>query len=293
MDRLTSMTVFVRVAEAKSFAAAAATLDLSPTMVANHVRALEAHLGARLIERTTRRQTLTDIGAAYLERCREVLASVEAADGVAEAAQTRPEGVLRVTASVSYGAHRLVPVIADYCRAFPAVHVELDLNDRVVNLEEEGFHAGIRSGRTISKRLNAVALKPSTMWAAASPAYLEKRGKPRHPSELAEHDCLAFTVWGPGHAWRFTRDGKTVTIPIAGPLTVNSGQALLQAALAGLGIIVQPDVLLETAIESGALIRILPRWELPTRPIQLICPRRAPPSAKLRSFLAFVGGRLG
>jgi len=293
MDRLSSMAVFVRVADAKSFAAAAETLGLSPTMVANHVRALEAHLGARLIERTTRRQALTDIGVAYLERCREVLASVEAADGVAEAARTRPEGVLRVTTSVSYGAHRLVPVIADYCRAFPAVHVELDLNDRIVDLEEEGFHAGIRSGRTPDERLNALPLKPSTMWAAASPAYLERRGAPHHPAELVDHACLAFTVWGAGHAWRFMRDGETVAVPIAGPFTVNSGQALLQAALTGLGVIVQADVLLEAAIESGALVRILPDWELPTRPIRLVYRRRPPPSAKLRSFVAFIGERLG
>lgn len=293
MDQLTSMAVFVRVAKARSFAAAADALDLSPTMVANHVRALEARLGARLIERTTRRHSLTDIGTAYLERCREVLACVEAADAVAEATRTRPEGLLRVTAPVSYGAYRLAPVVAAYCRACPAVQVELDLNDRVIDLEEEGFHAGIRSGRMSNGRLSAVMLRPSSMWAAASPAYLDAAGLPRHPGDLAAHTCLAFTVWGPDHAWRFTRDGETVAVPIHAPLTVNNGQALVQAASAGLGIVVQADFLLEQAIRSGTLVRVLSDWALPTRPTQLVTPRRTPPSAKLRSFIDFVSQQLG
>ncbi len=287
------MTVFIRVAETKSFAAAADTLDLSPTMVANHIRALEAHLGARLIERTTRRHALTDIGAAYLERCREVLAMVEAADGVAEAARTRPEGLLRVTASVSYGTHRLIPVIAGYCRAFPTVRVELDLNDRVVDLEDEGFHIGIRSGSAPDGRLNAVALRPTAMWAAASPDYLGRHGTPRQPDDLAHHACLAFTAWGASHAWRFTRDAKTVSVPIKGPLTVNNGQGLLQAALAGLGVVVQADLLLTASVVNGALVRLLPDWDLPSRPLHLVTSRRAPPSAKLHSFVAFAKERLG
>lgn len=293
MDRLASMTVFVRVAEAKSFAAAAQVLDMSPTMVANHIRAQEARLGVRLIERTTRRQVLTDVGATYLERCREVLASVEAADGVAEAMRTRPQGLLRVTAPVSCGAHRLTPVIAAFCRAHPAVQVELDLNDRIVDLEEDGFHAGIRSGRAPDMHLHAVGLKPSTMWVAASPAYLERRGTPQHPADLAAHDSLAFTAWGPGHAWRFSHGAETVVVPVKGPLSVNSGQALLQAAVAGLGVIVQADVLLEESVASGTLVRLLTDWALPMRPMHLVTSRRAPPSAKLRSFVEFVGERLG
>lgn len=293
MDRFASMSVFVRVAEAKSFAAAAATLKLSPTMVANHVRSLEAHLGARLIERTTRRHTLTDIGAAYLERCKDVLASLEAAEGVAEAARTCPEGVLRITAPVSYGAHRLAPLISDYCRAFPQVRVDLGLNDRVVDLEEEGFHVGIRSGRILGERLVTVPLRHSVMRAAASPAYLHEYGTPLHPDDLASHNRLAFAAWGANHAWRFTRDDKTIAVPVRGGFTANNGQALLHAALGGMGVIVQADVLLDAPIASGALVRLLPDWELPTRPIHLIYARRTQPSAKLRSFVAFVAANIG
>ncbi len=293
MDRLTSMSVFLKVAEARSFAAAAMALDLSPTMVAKHIRSLETHLGARLIERTTRRQSLTDIGRAYVDRCRDVLSALDAADTVAEVARTRPEGTLRVTAPVSYGAHRLTPVIAAYCRAFPGMRIELDLNDRVVDIEEEGFHCGIRSGRDVDRRLSALALKPSSMWVAASPDYVARYGTPQHPADLAHHACLAFAVWGPDHAWRFTRDGETVAVPAAGPLTVNNGQALLQAALAGMGVIVQADLLLDLAVTSGALVRLLSDWELPGRPVSLVWSTRAPPSAKLRSFAGFVAEHLG
>ena len=293
MNRLTSMGVFLKVAEAGSFAAAATALDLSPTMVAKHIRGLETHLGARLIERTTRRQSLTDIGRAYVECCRDVLSALDAADTVAEAARTRPEGTLRVTAPVSYGAHRLTPVIAAYCQAFPGMRVELDLNDRVVDIEEEGFHCGIRSGRDLDRRLVATALKPSMMWTAASPDYVARHGAPAHPSDLARHTCLAFAVWGPDHAWRFTRNGETVAVPVTGPLTVNSGQALLQAALAGMGVIVQADLLLDRAVADGALVRLLSGWDLPGRPVHLVYPRRARPSAKLRSFTDFIAEHLG
>lgn len=293
MDRLTSMIVFLRVAEAKSFAAAAPGLDISPTMVAKHIRALETHLGARLIERTTRRQSLTDIGHAYLDRCRDVMSSLEAADTVAEAAKSVPEGTLRVTAPVSYGAHRLIPVIADYGRAFPHVHIDLDLNDRVVDIEEEGFHVGIRSGRDVDSRLVARPLRPSAMWAAASPAYIERSGRPARPADLAGHTCLAFSIWGANHRWRFTRAGETESVAITGRMTANNGQALLQAALAGMGVIVQADLLLHDAISRGTLVRLLADWDLPSRPVYLVHARRRAPSAKLRSFTDFVAGRLG
>lgn len=293
MDRLASITTFVCVAEARSFAAAATRLGLSATMVANHIRELEAHLGARLIERTTRRHRLTDVGVAYLARCRDVLSAVQAADGVAEAARTRPEGLLRVSASISYGSHRLTPVIADYCLAYPGVQVELDLNDRVVDIEEEGFHAGVRSGNVPGGRLIITPLRPPRMWLAASPGYLDRCGTPACPADLIGHACLAFTVWGPDASWRFSRDGQTETVPVRGPLTVNNGQGLLQAALAGLGLIVQADLLLEAPVAAGQLVRLLVDWELPVRPLSLVTSRRAPASAKLTSFVAFVRERLG
>ena len=293
MDRLTSMAVFVRVAEKGSFAAAAEGLALSTTMVANHVRALEAQLGARLLDRTTRRHTLTEIGAAYLERCRDVLASVHAADHVAEALRAVPQGTLRVTAPVTWGTHRLVGVVGEYMAMYPGVSVELNLNDRVVDLADEGFDCGIRSGELADERLVARPLKRARMLAAASPAYLARRGTPATPRELESHALLGFATWGPGHVLRFARGTEAELVPVRGALVVNNGQALLGAALAGIGIVVQADALLDAPIDAGVLVRLLPDWELPSRALHLVRLPEARPSAKLRTFVDFVVERLG
>lgn len=292
MDRLTSMAVFVRVVEKGSFAAAAEEFALSTTMVANHVRALEQQLGAQLLERTTRRHHLTEIGAAYLERCRDVLSSVQAAEQVAESLRAAPQGTLRVTAPVTWGAHRLMPVIGAYMAAYPSVQVELSLNDRVVDLHEEGFDAAIRSGPLDDDSLVARPLAPSRMYAVASPAYLERRGVPQTPDELAAHACLGFMAWGRQHSWRFCRDGRVVDVPVRGPLVCNSGQALLAAARCGVGVVVQADVLLAPVIAAGELVRLLPAWELPSRQLHIVRRRETRPTAKLRTFVDFVVERL-
>ncbi|MGH8081168.1 MAG: LysR family transcriptional regulator [Lysobacter sp.] len=293
MDRLTSMAVFVHVVEKGSFAAAAAEFSISTTMIANHVRALETQIGARLLDRTTRRQVLTEVGAAYLERCRDVLASVQAADQVAESLQASPSGTLRVTAPVSWGANRLVPVIGDYLAMHPKVKLELSLNDRVVDLAEEGFDCGVRSGPLADDRIVARPLQRARMWAVASPGYLARRGLPLHPNDLSLHALLAFSAWGVGHAWRFTRADEKVSVPVNGPLVINSGQALLSAALAGIGVVVQANALLEPAVASGDLVRLLPDWELPTREVNIVRLPAARPSAKLRTFVDYVVDRLG
>lgn len=293
MDQLTSMSVFVRVVEKGSFTAAAAEFGISSTMVANHVRSLETHLGATLLERTTRRQYLTEIGAAYLERCREVLESVQAADQVAETLRVTPQGVLRVTASVSWGAHRLMPVIGEYMAAYPQVKVELSLNDRVVDMQEEGFDVAVRSGAISDQQLIARSLRSSGMLAVASRSYLESHARPRRPEDLRRHNCLGFTPWGHDHAWRFTRGEQKVSVPVRGSLVCNNGQALLTAALNGIGVVVQADVLLEPAIASGQLVQLLPGWDLPTRALHILRRQERRPTAKLRSFVDFVVERLG
>jgi len=292
MDRLTSMAVFVRTVEKGSFAAAAEEFGLSTTMVANHVRALEQQLGAQLLERTTRRHHLTEIGTAYLERCRDVLSSVQAADQVAEALRAEPQGTLRVTAPVTWGAHRLMPVIGAYMATYPTVQVELSLNDRVVDMHEEGFDVAIRSGPLADDALVARPLAPSRMFVAASPGYLDIHGMPKQPGDLARHACLGFMAWGRHHHWRFTQGERRVEVPVEGPLVCNNGQALLTAALCGVGIVVQADVLLAPSIESGRLVRLLPDWELPVRHLHIVRRRETRPTAKLRTFVDFVMEKL-
>ena len=171
--------------------------------------------------------------------------------------------------------------------------MELSLNDRVVDLAEEGFDCGIRSGAAVDERLIARPLALSRMYAVASPEWVARHGQPKHPSELEAFPLLGFATWGPDHAWRFTRKGKTVHVPVRGPLTTNNGQALLAAAMAGVGVIVQADALLGPAIASGQVVRLLPGWELPTRQVHIMRLPETRPSAKLRTFVDFVVERLG
>ncbi|UXY14963.1 LysR family transcriptional regulator [Chitiniphilus purpureus] len=289
MDRLTSMAVFVCVAERGSFAAAGAALRLSGTMVANHVAALERHLGATLIHRTTRRHALTAVGTAYLERCRDVLASVAAADRVADQLTAEPSGLLRVTAPVSYGVHRLTPLLRAYQQRYPAVQVALNLNDRLVDLEEEGYDLAIRSGTPAPDcPLVARLLQTSRMRIAASADYLARHGTPAHPQDLASHNVLGFAAWGDAPQLRFSRDGETVCLPFKPGLTINNGQALLVAALAGHGIVVQADVLLDEPIATGLLQPLLPGWTLPQRPVYVMRKPDRVPGARVRSFVDFL-----
>ncbi|MFP5392326.1 MAG: LysR substrate-binding domain-containing protein, partial [Gammaproteobacteria bacterium] len=247
-DKLRSMEVFVTVASSASFAAAAEQLGMSAVMVGKHVQKLEQALGATLLERTTRTRALTEIGASYLERCRDVLASVEAADLVAETLRAEPQGLLRISAPVAYGSQRLVRVVAEYQAAYPKVAVDLSLNDRVVDLLEEGIDIALRSGPVDDPGLIARALAPGRMLATASPVYLARHGIPGHPEELAQHQCLRFAPWGSAPAWRFSRGEETIKVAVAGRFVTNQPHALLAAGLAGAGILVQSDAMLAAHI---------------------------------------------
>lgn len=292
-DKLRSMQVFATVAATDSFAAAAQQLGMSAVMVGKHVQKLEQALGATLLERTTRTRALTEIGASYLERCRDVLASVDAADRVAETLRAEPQGLLRISAPVAYGSQRLVQVVADYQLAHPKVEVDLSLNDRVVDLQEEGIDIAVRTGAVTDPSLIARPLAPTRMLATASPAYLERHGVPGDPAALAAHHCLRFAPWEPDAHWRFTRASETVRVPVAGRFVTNQPHALLAAGLAGLGVLVQNDAMLEPYLETGALVRLLPEWSLPSREVSLVRRPEPRPSAKIRSFVDFVVARLG
>jgi DNA-binding transcriptional LysR family regulator len=262
-------------------------------MVGKHVRTLEEQLGARLIERTTRKQSLTEIGSCYLERCREVLAGVEAADQVAESLRSAPQGRLHISAPVTFGVYCLTPLISAYTAAFPAVQIQLSLNDRVVDMAEEGIDVALRSGTLADSTLVARALRPIEIWAAASPAYLARRGVPSHASDLLQHDGLALTAWGDKPEWCFSRDDETVSVPVKGGFVSNNGQSLLAAAVDGMGVAVQADYLLRGAIASGQLVRLLPDWQLPLRALHIMRRAERRPSAKLRSFIDFTLAELG
>ena len=290
MDQLTSMTAFVRAAELGGFAPAATALGISPTMVGLHVRALENRLGSRLLNRTTRRQSLTEVGRLYFERCRQILADIEDADQTASQLRAAPRGRLRVNAPVSYGVHALTPVLTDYLAIYREVEVELAVNNRVIDLVDEGFEVAFRVGPLRDSNLVARPLAPYRLVICASPAYLAEHGEPHKPEDLLRHNCLSFERWGAPRHWSFA-NGEN--IEVSGSLRTDSGESLRVAARRGLGIIHQPDVLVDEDLRQGRLVRVLPDYDLPSLPIHLVYLPDRRPTPKLRTFIDFVLERLG
>lgn len=293
MDRLTSMSVFVCVTEKRSFTLAADAMGLSTTMVGKHIRYLEARVGTRLIQRTTRRQSLTEAGQLYYEQCKHVLACAEAADSCVDSLRAAPRGLLRVHAPVSFGSARLAPALAEFLKRYPDVQVDLALGDRVVDMIEDGFEAAIRIGPLADSGLVALPLQPYRMWLCAAPAYLAEHSIPRSASDLSTHNCLGFAYWHKKNSWRLRRQGQLEEVAVQGRLTANNGQALRAVALAGLGIIMQPEVLLTDDIAAGRLQRVLADYDPPSRPMHLVYPADRRPTPKLRSFIDFVVASFG
>jgi DNA-binding transcriptional LysR family regulator len=295
LDRLTGMAAFVKAAELGSFTAAGAVLGMSSQMVGKHVTALEQRLGAPLLTRTTRRQSLTDVGQLFYERCRTVLAEAEAAETLVEGMSTTPRGRLRVNAPVSFGACRLAPVVMDFLGRHPEVELQLTLTDRYVDMVDEGYDAVFRLGPIGDTGLVARELVRNDQIACAAPGYLARNGTPQTPGDLAHHTCLGFVNWSglPYAEWRFTRDGIPYPVQIRGRFQVNDGRVLVSAAIAGHGIILQPEAVVRDAIDAGALVEILPDYTPPSRPLYLMFAPRHPQPPKLRVFIDHVMAALG
>lgn len=294
MDKLAGMAMFVSVVEKGSFAAAATAANVSATMVAKQIRAIEDRLGARLLHRTTRRQQLTEVGRLYLERCVSALDAVALAEGSALELQRTPRGQLRVVAPVGFGSSVLAPALVDYLSAYPAVEVALTLNDRPEALVSRGHELGIAIGDLHDTGLVAHALEPYRRILAASPTYLAARGHPQHPSELARHDCLGILYWRQSDRWLLHGpDGEVCDIAVRGRFTSNQGDALRRAAVCGAGIVLQPEHTLGQDIRLKRLLPVLPDWTYALTPIHLIHAPDRKPTAKLRSAIDFLVARFG
>ena len=295
MDRLEGMSAFVKAVDLGSFAAAGGAMGLSAQMVGKHVSAIEERLGARLLNRTTRRQSLTDVGRLYYERCKDVLADAEAAEAVVQEFGASPRGRLRLTAPITFGTYSLRPLITRYMALYPQVDVELALVDRFVDVVGEGFEAAIRLGRLSDSTLMARALRPYRLMACASPAYLEARGTPQVPEDLAEHDCLGFAYWSrpPMTEWDFTGADGARKVQVRHKLLINDSRALFDAALDGLGIMLGAEVMVEGALASGELVRVLPDYEAPSRPLHVLFPGGGRVSPKVRAFIDMVVEEFG
>jgi DNA-binding transcriptional LysR family regulator len=292
MDRLLSMTVFKRVVDAGSFAGAARHFDISPEMAGNHVRALEAHLGVRLLNRTTRRMHLTEVGAAYHARCAQILSEIEEAEAEAGSQQAAPSGLLRITGPLTFGELHLGPAIGDYMARYPSVRVEVFLSDRHVNLIDEGFDMAIRIGDPPDSSLIARRLASARLVLCASPAYLDRSGRPEKPADLTRHACLVYADLRSPRTWRFTDpDGHAETVQISGPFSCNNPQLLVSLAIAGHGLILWPSFAVGADILAGRLVPLLTQWRSRELTIRALYPHRALLTAKVRTFVDFLAER--
>lgn len=294
MNKLAGMEMFVRVAEAGSFTAAAELSGVSATMVAKHVSEIEKRLGARLIHRTTRRQQLSEVGRLYYERCKRALSEVERAESSALELHESPRGKLRLVAPVSFGSHSLVPALGEYMARHPDVEVDLTLDNRHPLLADGDFELAVYIGDVDEAGVVARALRPYRRVLAASPRYFKHRDIPQRPEQLAEHVCLGLSYWRRYNHWQLmTDDGEMASVIVQGRFTANQGAALRMAALSGMGIVLQPEVVLADDLACGRLLRVLPGWSLKPSPMHLIYAKDAHPTAKLRSVVDFLLERFG
>jgi DNA-binding transcriptional LysR family regulator len=285
MDRLTSLTAFVRVVDAGGFSAAGRKLNMSTTMVSNHVQALEDRLGARLLNRTTRKVSLTEIGKGYYDRCVQILADIEQADDIAGALQSTPRGTLRVYTN-THLVQFLSPVVAEFLAAYPDVKVDLVIGERNVDLIDENFDLAVRMIPSPDSSLIVRSLATWRHVLCCSHDYIEKHGKPEQLADLAERNCIRHVNYPYGDDWRFVdRKGTPATVRVSGNLISNSGDTLRLATLAGVGVWLAAGFLVRDHLESGELVRLLPEYRPVEFSMNAIYPHRHHLSAKVRTFI--------
>ena len=288
MDRIEAMQTFVTVADLQGFAPAARKLGLSPPAVTRLIASLEERLGTRLLQRTTRKVALTDAGARYLERARRILADIEEAELAAESERTRPTGRLVVSAPVGFGRLHVSPVMSAYLKRYPDVSGELRLEDRVVNLVEDGVDLAVRIGQLPDSSLVARQVGDMRRIVVASPAYLKAHGEPKTPEAISAHQIIQFGVSALTADWRFARDGEELRINIAPRFTSNVADAAIQHAIEGGGLTRVLAYQAADAIRRGRLKVVLERFELPALPVQIVYPTSRLLSAKVRAFIDLV-----
>jgi DNA-binding transcriptional LysR family regulator len=294
MDNLTDIAVFVRVVERGSFTVAADDLAISRAAASKYVSRLEERLGARLMQRTTRRLSLTEAGAALFEASRGALERIEEAEAAIARFQSEPRGRLRVSAPMSFGILHLGPVLAEFSRAHPQVTLDLAFDDRYVNLVEEGFDVAIRIGKLVDSSLVARKLGATRLVVCAAPSYLAEHGEPEVPEDLAAHNCLLYSYLATANVWRFTApDGREISIAVGGNLRANNGIVEAEAAVAGMGVLMTPTFYVGPLIRAGKLRQILTRYSGPEIGIYAVYPQREHVPPKVRVFVDFLARRFG
>ena len=296
MDRLLTMEAFVRVVDAGSFSAAARQWGRSKAVVSKYVNALEDHLGVQLLRRTTRSLSLTEAGRAYRERCVEVLGEIEALEVSLREGIAAPRGPLRITAPPGFASHYLDVMTTDFIARFPEVTLDLDLTHRMVDLVEENIDVAIRVTDPRDSSLVARRIAPAPILAVASPDYLRRRGTPKKPADLRDHDCIVDTNFRDQQRWRFRSSGsggKTETVSVDGPLRVNHPDAVREMAAAGHGIALVPDFVARDALEAGRLREVLRGTVAFQWSILAVYPRRKYLPARVRAYVDHLLAHMG
>jgi DNA-binding transcriptional LysR family regulator len=292
MDRLSAIQVFSQVVESGSFAKAAERLGLSTSATSRHVADLEAHLQTRLLNRTTRRVSLTESGRAFYERAVQLLADLEEAEQEAARAAIVPRGTIRMTTSVNFGVRHLAPAIAEFLAGHAEVRFDVSLSDRVIDLIEEGFDLAVRVGTTGSENVVARKLGETRLVPCAAPQYLAVHPAPQTPEDLAAHNCFTYEYVTPRNVWRF-RDasGAERAVRIAGTLHSNNGDLLAEVAARGGGVVFEPAFIVGPDVRAGRLVPLLQDFIPPPVPIYAVYPSRKHLSAKVRTFVEFLVAR--
>ena len=293
MDLFQSMGVYVKVVESGSMTAAALQCDMSTTMVGNHLRALEQRLGVQLLQRTTRRQRLTEFGSVYYQRCLDVLGLVADSERLAEQALDEPRGLLRITAPLTFGVERLAPALSEFSLQYPQVKMDVVLTNSRPDLLESGLDVAFRLGHFEQSNLIARPLIDYTLTVCASPQYVARRGMPNTPEDLQQHDCLSFAYpagddWqSVEKRWRLGGPEGEIMVDVSGPMLINSSAGLHQAARTGMGIVMLPDALVEQDLREGKLVEVIPDYQPPSRPLHLLYAPDRYRLPKLRRFVEF------
>jgi len=288
MDRFQALRVFIQVVDSMSFIRAAERLDLSPTAVSRQIAELENHLQTRLLQRTTRRISLTETGRSFYERSMQILAELDEAEREAAQEAAEPRGMIRLTTSINFGMHQVTPAIASFLAHHGRVRFDVSLSDRIVDIVEEGFDLAIRIGGAGAENLVARKLGETRLVACASPDYIARRGAPAAPEDLARHNCLTYE-YALRDAWTF-RDaaGHRHAVRVTGSLNSNNGDLNAVAAVEGVGIALEPDFIVGADLKSGNLVPVLEAFEAPVSPIYAVYPSRRFLPVKIRAFVDFL-----
>ena len=287
------MRIFAQVVDSGSFAKAADKLGLSTSAASRQVAELESHLNARLLNRTTRRVSLTESGRAFHARAVQLLADLEEAEQEAGRATVVARGTIRLTAPVTLGVRHLAPLVAEFIARHPGVAFDVSLSDRIVDLVEEGFDLAIRIGASGPDTLAARKLGETRLIACAAPDYLAARGTPRVPEDLARHNCFTYEYVTPSEHWRFREaSGRERVVRVRGNLHTNNGELHAEAAAGGIGIAFEPDMIVMPYVRGGRLVELLAEFAPPPLPIYAVYPSRKHLSAKVRLFVDFLVDRL-